>query len=208
VDDDGNMNSDDVSEYMAVGSDDVALPFPLPVPPSGNTSGYAYQIRRAPRRIGRSMELTGGTCIDLSYSGIGVAGTDFATTMTSLVVMLAPNGAVQTCYANGTQLNPAGTLHFLLGKVEKINVPLAADPTHVSGMNMFDPQMSNLADPTSLWVSIGHQNGTVVTSENVPPDQTAGGASTWTDYSVPAGAAGYLQSCRSVATGREQMEGR
>jgi hypothetical protein len=86
---------------------------------------------------------------------------------------------------------------------------------------MFDPERSNLADPTSLWVSVGHSTGAVATSENSPPTLIAASGSTLnfqtTDtvgaqqtvtVDINTNPALYLQWCRSIASSRQQVAGR
>jgi hypothetical protein len=106
-------------------------------------------------------------------------------------------------YGDGSApISPAGTVHLLLGRVAKMNAPdgaSQANPPHASGVTMFSVKESNLADATSLWVSVGRANGTVTTSENVPD-------TSWVDFTIPGGA-NFLAGARSVATGREQMGG-
>jgi hypothetical protein len=124
------------------------------------------------------------------------------------------------------------TLHFLVGKVEKMGPP-AADPTIPAGLgsnanfgaDMFDPEMSNLADGTSLWVSVSPSTGAVTTSENIPPQldpttsslpnlryrytDAAGNTQIVTlDVTTLASRVEYLKMCRVIAIGQEQMGGR
>ena len=190
--------------------------------------GYRYQILRTPRRVGQPLELTGGTCIDVEYSGIGQGGFDFGVPSNRLVVVFSPNGGIDGLFTEGPAVTAPGTLHFLVGRVEKVNQPLGTNAGHPTGLNMFDLATSNLVDPTSIWVSVGRQNGTATSTENVipPVDGTTLTATSMTifpaeplptdtppgrrqtiDPSTPAGRAIFVGYCRAAATGREQMGG-
>jgi prepilin-type N-terminal cleavage/methylation domain-containing protein len=180
---------------------------PLPpgiIPPGGiepvpsTNPGYYYQIMRSPAPVGDPLELTGGVCIDMAYSGAGVAGYGFSSADSSLAVLFNPSGGVASVYTDQAADWPAGTLNFLVGRVTKMN-NLTGDVDGDGRANLFDPDDSNLSDATSLWVSIGRANGATATSENTP--NTA-----WTDFTA-TGAINYLITCRRVATGREQMGG-
>lgn len=198
--------------------------------------GYPFQILRSPRRVGNPMELTAGTCIDFTYSGMGRTGAGpllptegFANGTSRLVVLFNSGGAVDGMFLDTTPIDePTGTLHFLIGQVAKMNPPAGASvstPPHPTNMNMFDPAASNLADTNSVWVSVGRRNGSVTSTENTPPpvDATTLGPNNVTifptDAAVPAGRRQnldptvtadrqvYLAWCRELATGRDQMGG-
>jgi Tfp pilus assembly protein FimT len=146
-------------------------------PPSG--SPKPFQITRLPKRIGSSLELPATTAVDLRYSGIGQSGTEFSAASTKLLILFQPGGAAQSFFIdNGAALKPTGTMHFLVGRIEKTGADPMAD--------------SNLADPTSLWVSVGAATGVVVTSENTPDSSDLGN----------------VAKARSIASSREQMGGR
>ena len=186
---------------------------------SNTSGGFPYQILRSPRRVGNPLELTGGTAIDMSYSGMGPDGIQFNLVKNHLLVMFMPSGAIDGLIADGLPPQaPEGTIHFLVSRVEKINRPIpyplsSPNPTyggqntnHVSGYNMFDPATSNLADPLSLWVSVGRLNGSVTTSENYPDADhinhtPSDGQGPW----GPEGREEYVHHARELATGREQM---
>ena len=79
---------------------------------------------------------------------------------------------------------PTGTIHFLIGKLEKMNLPAnlpngeTDDPVrNPSTFHMFDLAESNLVDPNALWVSISRMGGGVTTVENDPPPSTVIGMS-------------------------------
>ncbi len=78
-------------------------------------------------------------------------------------MLFAPDGRVGTVtyqtYVNGNNppypliSNVTGTVHFLVGRPEKVGLPLA---------------QSNLVDNNALWVSVGRLTGSVTTTENAP----------------------------------------
>jgi len=220
----------------------------LPLPPgialvAGSVPGYSYQIIRLPRRIGNALELPTGTCIDVAYSGIGPTDLpsgpnwglaygmypDPSTTspppgiapLRRITVMFLPDGGIESIYLNDTPFQPSTTAHFLVGRSDKIN-PNSTTPgsstTHPSTIAMYDPALSNLADPLSLWVSISRSTGNVVTSDNQPPVIDPSTASTAQINLIIGGQAQpmnpqqpnsqtiYLSYCRLLATNREQAK--
>ena len=189
-------------------------------PDAPGNPGYYYQIMRSPRPVGNPLELTGGTCIDMTYSGMGPEGNQFILANSSVAVMFGTTGGVTGVYGDGTLIPPTGTLHFLLGRVNKMNDPIGVSPTH--GRLEFDPEQSNLADATSLWLSVGRSTGTVSTGENLPPGLTNRSPPSMTyvytdennqsrtviyDTNNMNHLAAYLGVCRQVAIGRQQMGG-
>ena len=154
------------------------------LPPS---KALPFQILREPRTVGTAREMPRGTAVDFLWSGFGPGGTGtgrdrgasnlFRDASNGVLVMFSPAGGVDSVYINGVAQNTQGTLHFLVGRAEQTGAEGAG---------------SNLADPTSLWVSIGRSSGIAMTTENTPDDSTN-----------PT-----LQQARSVASKREQMGGR
>jgi hypothetical protein len=215
--------------------------------PTGFT-GYTYQIARMPRRIGNPLELSSGTCIDVAYCGVGptnmpsnslgtvaVPGGMYDTSsmtaaglfpgsppapkwLRTITVMFTPGGGIDSVFLNNLSFSPATTVHFLIGRADRLNDPFGTSNTHASRLNMFDPDASNLANPRSLWVSVSRANGNVVTSDNLPPPGTNITSSNITLYdnmpqeqpidpSTRAGQITYLAFCRQLATSREQVRG-
>jgi prepilin-type N-terminal cleavage/methylation domain-containing protein len=168
-------------------------------PPGGGNSaspGFRYQILRQPRRVGNPLELSAGTCIDIEYSGFGPTGTQFGAANNRLVLLFEPGGSVKSVSLDGgLGAAPLGTLHFLIGRVEKVaqdvsGVPITADN-------------SNLGDPNNFWVSVGRLNGSITTSNNYPDvDHANHGGDPW-----GADRAEFLEECRALATGRELTGG-
>jgi len=198
--------------------------------PVGALPGKAYQVYRAPRPIGNPLELPRGTCIDITYSGVGdssrqykltdLSGNNIPTGLISgMYLMFSPAGGVDSVYVNTVvpgsnppvvkQLayplqQPAGSLYFLLGKTEKVSDPvdLSNATWNPSGTAGYaSVNDSNLADPTSLWVVVSRQTGVVTTAENMPLQSSS------LDNSVLTFTK-YLQAARQAAIQGEQMTGR
>jgi prepilin-type N-terminal cleavage/methylation domain-containing protein len=220
------------------------LPNTGTTPYSSTLAGQTYQIVRLPRRIGNPLELTAGTCIDVAYCGIGptnyptntlqygmypAAGSSAAgyqglfpgspptnPTLQAISIMFQPDGGIDSVFLNNWFFAPPTTVHLLLGRGDKINLPLSSSANHATGLNMFDPAASNLADPQSLWVSISRSTGAVNTSDNMPPAASAVTAGSVTvtlgntqqtiNPSTPLGQLTYLQYCRQLASNREQAK--
>jgi hypothetical protein len=171
---------------------------------NAQAAGKPFQILRQPRRVGDPLELTNGTCIDVQYSGMGPEGYGaqgnggFLGTggAQQMILLFSPGGGVDGIYLDSTPLIPTGTLHFLIGRVEKI------DPD-VVGMEL-NAANSNIGDANSYWVSVGRLNGSITTSENYP--DTEHGISHPSPWTV-AGRQEFLEECRALATGREQTGG-
>jgi prepilin-type N-terminal cleavage/methylation domain-containing protein len=179
--------------------------------------GVPFEILRSPRPAGNPLTLPTGTCVDMTYSGIGTSSrgflfpphnTEVQNVLTGLTVLLDPNGGVQSIYVDTkTQRRiflgpPAGSLHFLVGKTEK--APLNSNLT-VSGPNSYaNLDESNLADPTALWVVVSRGTGQVTTTENMPSMTQA----TALASPNPVTLAHYLRVAREAATTGEHMTGR
>jgi prepilin-type N-terminal cleavage/methylation domain-containing protein len=121
----------------------------LPKPAGDQPMNVPFQILRKPRKaIGTPVQLSGNVVIDLTKSGIGSTGVDFAQQGSKrVIIMFSPSGHVDRVYKNDSNSEiPASPIHILLGRNEKV----------ASG--------ENLQDRLNLWVSIGNQSGLVTTS--------------------------------------------
>lgn len=156
-----------------------------------------FQILREPRSVGTAREMPRGTAVDLLWSGYGPgnktlgddrgAGNFFRNASKGVLVMFSPAGGVDGVFIDGVGIPQQGTLHFLVGRAEQTGMVGAG---------------SNLADPTSLWVSVGRSSGIAMTTENTPNDPTHVDAA-GNDPTNP-----FLSVCRGVASSRQQMKGR
>lgn len=158
---------------------------PLPKLTSTDTR-LPFQVFRQPRRLNsQSLQLPTGTVIDLAYSGVGYSGNEMSGGTSDIALTFQPGGSVDQLI--GVNVNIPGTIHFLVGRTE--NTP---------GLQT-DNSKLNLADGTTSWVSIGHQTGTVTTSENVVADPSTVFASTMSNS---------LKSARQIAQSKQTMGGR
>jgi len=170
---------------------------------SANARGVRFQIRRTPTKVGNSLAMPTGTCIDMTYSGNGPIERgfpNFLPNLDAMAIMFTPNGGVDQLYYSNSATSqigvPSNALFFLVGKVEKVNDP--------NSVNYADIRDSNLADPTSLWVTVGRGNGQVTTSENTPDPTVMAVTGDPPNLKFQK----YLRAARQVATSREQMKGR
>lgn len=231
--------------YPITGQTSAGSATPLPPEMNNLTAAYQglpFQIIRLPRRIGNPLELSQGTCIDLAYSGIGPTNlptgeVEFGmypwssgappaglfpsspAKLETITIMFQPDGGIETVYLNNYAFVPPTSLHFLVGKTDRINLPLGNNATHATAINMFDVETSNLMDPLSIWVSVSKSTGNINTSENSPPDYDRAVVSTSNitinpgpnqqniDPQVSSSRAYFLSLCRRQATNREQVRG-
>src|SRR5205823_2139716 len=135
-------------------------------------------------------------------------------------LMFQPDGGVDSLFLNDWPFAPPTTIHFLLGRADRIGAsPTTAgsSTSHPSTVAMYDQALSNLADFQALWVSISRSTGNVGTSDNQPPviDPTTASASQIILFNgTPqkqvlnptniADQATFLSYCRMLATNREQ----
>ncbi len=190
----GNATYPDPSRFYYVGPTSSSVQ--PPGAGNGASYGFRYQILRQPRRVGNPLELSAGTCIDIEYSGYGPTGTQFGAANNRLVLLFEPGGSVKSVSLDGGFGDaPLGTLHFLIGRVEKVAQDVTGVP--ITAAN------SNLGDPNNFWVSVGRLNGSITTSENFPDvDHANHSADPW-----GADRAEFLEECRALATGRELTGG-
>jgi hypothetical protein len=145
-----------------------------------------------------------------------------AAVLENLTVMFTPGGGVDSVYLNNYAFMPATTVHFLVGRADKINAtPTTAgsSASHPTGIAMYDPALSNLADVNSLWVSVSRSTGNIATSDNLPPPVSSATSTSVVLYSgtsgqqqtinpsTSIGQTTYLSFCRQLATNREQTRG-
>jgi type II secretory pathway pseudopilin PulG len=156
-------------------------PSGLPSPRVSAAYPPKFPVFRQPiRSSGSPLELPGGIVIDLEQSGVGTTGNEMSATGTPVVFTFRPTGGVDRVY--GWAPPNAGTIHMLIGRIEQVS---ALEPTFAK---------QNLADPTVLWVSVGHLTGTITTAENVVNSANPGGTT--------------RASARSIANSKQTMGGR
>jgi len=124
-------------------------------PPRAGIS-VPYQIYQYGRRSAmQPLELPTGVAIDMAYSGFAYDDRFSGSDLNPIIITFEPDG--QIGYIAGATPSgydvghPLGSVHFLVGRPEKIGTAAFAD--------------SNLADGHNLWVSVGHRTGRITTSE-------------------------------------------
>ena len=160
--------------------------------PLWSTSGSDVRfrlIRRPSKTLAGSIAIPRGLCVDLSESGIGRAGAEFAvgprpTTSFAdrygpLFVVFNARGNVDGVYfrqhgtaASATEIlfvstGPTGVMHFLVGRTDQVQ-PAGAAP--VSDRDDFK---SNLYDGANIWISINPFTGAIYSSPNAAIDPAA-----------------------------------
>lgn len=144
---------------------DFEIWIPLGAPPGTDRApGLPFAITRGPvRSAAAPLTLPGDSVIDLSLSGIGAVGREMDPgsapwTASPVVILFAPNGRVDHLYVNFLAFQPFAPLHLLIGRKGKVVNPKEVDT--------WNPQTTNLADPTSLWVTISERTGAIITADN------------------------------------------
>ncbi|MDP6442477.1 MAG: type II secretion system protein [Pirellulaceae bacterium] len=152
-----------------------------PPAPQSATSLLSFQIYRRPERaLAEPLNLPTGACIDLSASGFGNSGVEFSAISPAIangpiLIMFTPSGAVSSVGGIGLASGPPQSdIHLMIGTPDKVNPPniVAWDerdnPTNaLTTRNEGEEALSNImAGNESRWVTIGHRNGMVGTTEN------------------------------------------
>lgn len=188
VDSEGNANVNDavvLNTVLAVGdpftikfdhkgyeyvgrrtASDFEIKIPWGVPPGADASGggVPYEITFAPTRSAvNPLVLPADAVIDLSLSGTtSRRELDPVTTTgdaTPVVVVFAPSGGVDCVYLSGSQEPLPSPLHLLIGRKARVVNPLVT--------TVWSPELTNLGDPTCLWVTVSNRTGAVITSDNL-----------------------------------------
>ncbi len=115
-----------------------------------------FQIRRQARRSPvEPLQMPANTCIDLANSGVGNGSSaqafDTAIAGASpIAIMFSPEGSVEYVTAGGTTSRVVDTVYLLVGR-----------PGDQIGPTNLGTQPND-----NRWISINHQTGRVITSEN------------------------------------------
>ncbi|MFV2070510.1 MAG: Tfp pilus assembly protein FimT/FimU [Pirellulales bacterium] len=142
------------------------------------------------------LQLAGNVCIDLDYSGMELyrdsimasqqvfrlgttvhyLGREFAARTSApsigsqpVLIGFSPRGGLDFVSVGGVARPATGTVHLLLGQSDKVGEVWAESTNplpYSAGDNTSVTYGTNLVDPSNLWVSIGHRNGSVTSSEN------------------------------------------
>ncbi|MCH5375976.1 MAG: hypothetical protein JJ992_18560, partial [Planctomycetes bacterium] len=165
-------------EYSIIAIDLTALPLVTitiegetfqPAPPTGDVK---YQVFRMPQKSSATpLEFSAGAVVDLSNSGVGLSGMEFASATTPIVIMFSPSGSVDRILGQGMPVIPPATIHLLVGSVGDMMElgdwsPNNTESTIPAVQRLAVDYSRNLDNPANLWVSISHQTGSVVTVGN------------------------------------------
>ena len=171
-------------------------------PTTGNTVDVPVQITLPPVRSSASpLQLPSDMCIDLTCSGVGNTGNQFANwnsnTHDSIRVLFSPNGTIDSFSTFATRQpdgsggflpvwkRPLGNVHILVGKYTHAVDALAVMGTngiddvsfgslsYMDYLRPSDPDLeTNLADASAMWVSVNFQTGQITTTRNKRIDDT------------------------------------
>jgi len=175
----------DITAAWTVGQREPLVGTPNFPTGSGTVLGpFPFQIYPQPQRsIVSPLQLPTDMCIDLMASGMGNTGDEFAAWSTgsynNIRITFNPDGSVYQVYPNSvTPERPIGNLHFLIGKYDQAINALDImgtdginNPATAANLKRFiypvDPDLkTNLADGTSMWVSVNAITGQVTTTRN------------------------------------------
>ncbi len=146
-------------------------------------SGIPYQIFRQPIKSAvQPLQLPEGTVIELTASGVGIAGLFAAggglAPYQNPILTFGPTGAVNMVYYDSAPpQHLQSALYLMVGEREWM--------TDFGGAG-------NLNHHSSMWVAVGPQSGMVVTTENMVPNALSGIAQT------PAFARQFAQQAASM----------
>lgn len=172
-----NVPADDNTIFTGMGS----VPVQIILPPT--------------RSSATPLQLPSDMCIDLTCSGVGNSGNQFANWNSnvhdSIRVLFSPNGTIDSIATFNTPQPdgsggtipvwryPLGNVHLLVGKydhaidaLEVMNTDGINDVTfsglsYVNYLRPSDPDLeTNLADASAMWVSINFQTGQITTTRN------------------------------------------
>jgi prepilin-type N-terminal cleavage/methylation domain-containing protein len=126
---------------------------------SSGALSYAAMLQLA-KSAGAPLQLPEGVVVDLRWSGESGASVIDPRRRKAPTIMFSPDGTVESVYSFDNSLGvvggddsrrPLGSIHFLIGKVEKA-LP-GGDTSSSTGVYF------NYQDPANYWVSINTQTG-------------------------------------------------
>lgn len=192
-----------VPHFLISVSSGVIPPRTEHVVPPVVPAGLTFEILRSPSKsIVSPLTLPGDTILDMTVSGMGLGQyadafdyewippppPDPLPPPTPVIVMFTPTGEVGYVYVDNVAKIASGPVYLLVGRRSKITL----------SASFANPEFSNLAEPTNLWITINNRTGAVTTEDNAVPPVLAGSPS-FTEY---------LRAARSFARGSQQKGGR
>lgn len=172
--------------------------------PGKRPVGLTYEIIRSPSKSAvNTLTLPGDTVVDLTASGVGLAGDangfNGATVGGRVIIMFAPSGKTGAVYVDNTEFNIGASIYLLIGRRAKVLSPINPSGPPDILPDAADPEKSNLADPANLWVTINNRTGAITTEDKAV---AAGVPTTAAEYLV------YLKATREFARSSQQKGGR
>lgn len=166
----------------AYGSDDIWV---SPPAPQAAFTTATFQIYRQPQRsLAAPLMMPVGTCIDLSVSGLGIAGSELGTFDENsdgaitpnepngdVVIMFSPAGGVDNIYIGGIARRPQQAVHLMLGDVALVNPPDPGVP----------PALANVVASQTNVLSFEDEDGNQAMNDGEQPlaNLMAGDAVRW-----------------------------
>jgi type II secretory pathway pseudopilin PulG len=141
------------------------VPLPVDANPMIGHPGYPYQVlRREIRSSAEPLQLPDNSTIDLTVSGLGQTGSQFAPpdppgTTGPIVIMFSPTGSIESIRVHGSVSPPTGIVYLMIGLTEKVKPGTTMDPTPAFGAD------ANLKDQDNRWISINHRTGRISTAK-------------------------------------------
>ncbi len=144
-------------------------------PGTDRQPGLPFEVTLPPTRSAVApLTLPADSVVDLYWSGTGTAGNEFAFAVGTrpVIIVFSPAGPVDYVFRYDTpprppvftSFRPDAPIRLLIGRRRKLIDPTLPNP--ILAAIIAAPETSNLADPISLWVTINHQTGAIVTTDN------------------------------------------
>ena len=135
-----------------------------------NTARFRL-YRKPTKSFLQTLTLPRGTCVDLSVSGLGPSGNQFATTATGqATIVFNPQGRI-AYWDNGVDVPQPATslLHILVGRTEQVATNLDLTDPQNDLMRVADPDdsstfNSNINDPNNTWLTVNPFTGAISSS--------------------------------------------
>ena len=129
------------------------------------TDQARFRLYRKPTKsFLQTLNLPRGTCVDLSVSGLGPSGNDFATTAVGqAMIVFNPQGRI-AYWNNGVDGPMAATslLHVMVGRTEQVSA--STPPMEVANPDDTSTFNANVNDPNNAWLTINPFTGAITSS--------------------------------------------
>jgi len=177
----------DLSERVNVAGSIFVNRFPDAATSSATGGAVKYRIHRSPvPSTSKTLSLPGGMAVDLNYSGIGVAGSQFAPATDASVIprsidlLFSPDGTVSQVIFNAAndRIYPMGLIFFCIGEIDGVaSVEGATAPDRENLFSADRTLTANVTKSDALWLVVNPASGQVSTVSNasigtIPADPT------------------------------------